>query len=73
MTNTKKLKRRIVEAGMSVNSVAEMIGISRASLSRRINNKGYFTVNEINELCEVLDINNKDTYFFWTNDSHFGF
>lgn len=64
MTNTKKLKGRIIEEGTTQGKLAEILGISRQALSLKINDKSDFTASEIAKLCEILKIDNKETYFF---------
>lgn len=64
MTDTNKLKAKIVESGLTQAKVAKMLGISCQSLSYKINNKVDFKATEINCLCRILDISNKDDYFF---------
>lgn len=64
MTDTNKLKAKIMESGLTQEKVAKMLGISCQSLSYKINNKIDFKATEINNLCRILDISNKDDYFF---------
>lgn len=64
MTNSLLLKAKIMENGLTIHKVAEMIGISHTSMSYKINNKRDFTVKEICALCETLKIDDKDIYFF---------
>lgn len=64
MTDTNKLKAKIVESGLTQAKVAKMLGISCQSLSYKINNKVDFKATEINNLCGILGILNKDDYFF---------
>lgn len=63
-TNTNLLRGRIVEKGYTQGNIAKIIGMSYQSFSRKINNKSHFTVTEITKLCNVLDITDKDSYFF---------
>lgn len=56
--NVNKLKGKIVENGLSISEVAEMIGIDRSSLYRKLNNKGEtLTIKEANYIVKVLKIN----------------
>ena len=64
MTNTNLLKAKMIEKGYTIDSLSKIIGISSTSLSYKINNKRQFTVKEIYNLCLVLDVSNKDIYFF---------
>lgn len=63
-TNTNLLKGRIAEKGLTQSKVAESIGITYQSFSDKLNNKSHFKVSEIIKLCKVLDISDKDKYFF---------
>lgn len=67
MTNTNKLNAKIMESGLTQAKVAKMLGISCQSLSYKINNGVDFKATEINHLCKILNISNKDDYFFWRN------
>jgi transcriptional regulator with XRE-family HTH domain len=49
-----KLKGAIVEAGLSMSSVADKIGISRAAFWKKIAGKSDFTEPEILEICRLL-------------------
>ena len=64
MTNSLLLKAKMVEKGLTIQKLAETIGISHTSMSYKINNKRDFTVKEICALCNVLEIDDKDLYFF---------
>lgn len=64
MTNTAKLKGKIVENGMTIHDVAKYIGISHAAMSQKINNHSEFKVSEIAKICSLLNIDDKDDIFF---------
>lgn len=64
ITATKLLKAKIVEKGLTYAKVAELLNISYQSLCYKINNKVEFKASEIEKLCEILDIDDKDAYFF---------
>lgn len=64
MTNTKLLKSKLVENGYTLATLADAVGISRTSMSYKINGKRDFTVKEIYSICSILNITDKDTYFF---------
>lgn len=61
-----KLKGKIVEKGMNVETVAERIGVDRSSLYRKLNNFEKITIGEANKLKEVLALSDEDanTIFF---------
>ncbi|MDS3836333.1 helix-turn-helix transcriptional regulator [Staphylococcus hominis] len=70
--NTKryqKLRNFIDESKYSHKEVADMIGITPARFSQKINkNKSNFTIDEASAICDVLDIS-MDDYFFNPNVS----
>lgn len=52
-----KFKGYLVEKNIKQKSVAEMLKISQATLSKRINGKGGdFTVQELEKICTSLKI-----------------
>lgn len=65
-TNTKKLKARIIEKNYTQAQVADFLKLSYQSFSYKLNNKVEFKASEIQLLCELLEIQNKDEYFFCT-------
>lgn len=64
MTATKKLKSKMVEAGITQAELAKILGISAQSMNYKINNKSEFKVSEIEAVADALKIGNKDEYFF---------
>ena len=66
-TNSNLLRGRIAEKGYTQKEVAQMIGITYQSFSDKINNKSNFKVSEIIKMCAILDIGDKDRYFFANN------
>jgi transcriptional regulator with XRE-family HTH domain len=65
----KKLNGRIREYYDTYGKFAEALGISRSSLSQKINGRVDFTQSEIMRAVELLEINlsNIGLYFFKTN------
>lgn len=61
-----KLKGKIREVAGTQENFANMIGISTVSLSLRLNNKAFWSQDEINKSCEVLAIPDTEVsaYFF---------
>lgn len=53
--DAKKLKARIVECGTTQEALADEIGISRATLRRRVNS-GKLQVVDIHKICEALNL-----------------
>lgn len=58
------LKAKITEMGETQKSVAEAIGISENSLSRKINGSREFRLSEVFNLCNFLRIENPKDIFF---------
>lgn len=64
MIATKELKKLIKQQGFTLGSVSERLGISRQSFSYKINNKLEFRPSEIEIMCDLLGVSDKDKYFF---------
>lgn len=66
MTDTNRLKAAITLKGMTAGDLAEKIGLSRQSLSYKINNLREFRVKEIQAIAEALDLTleEKERIFF---------
>ncbi len=64
--NYSKLKGKIREVCETQDRFAEMMGICKATLSAKINNKSEFTQPEILRAVEILHLNHDEitTYFF---------
>ena len=64
-----KLKGKIAEKESNQQKVAEEIGLSKTSISLKLNNKVYFTPDEMLKICDYLGIPEKDlsNYFFKQN------
>lgn len=56
--NANKLKAKIVEKGLNVAKTADLTGIHKSTLYRKINGFDRFTVNEAVQLKEVLGLTN---------------
>lgn len=67
--NTNKLRGKIVENGLNVGRLANILGIDRSTLYRKINSDGdTLTVSEANHICEVLDLTPDEAMsIFFTN------
>ncbi len=72
MTASKLLKARIIEMGYTYIVLAKELGISYQTLCNKINNKLEFKASEIEKLCVILKISDKDKYFFCLQNSHNG-
>lgn len=55
-----KLKAKIVERGMNVETLAEKIGVDRSSLYRKLNNFEKITIGEANRIKAVLELTNEE-------------
>ena len=70
MTDTKLLKEWIVRSGLKLTYIAQYMGLSRAGLYNKINNRRPFNQYEIDKLCQVLQIESvheKEAIFFAHN------
>lgn len=52
--NVRLLKGKMVEAGYTQRTLAEEMGISPQSLSRKMNQKRQFTLGEVLDICNLL-------------------
>lgn len=62
--NANALRGKMAEKGFTQAQVANKIGISTNSLSRKILGKREFTLSEVIRLCNVLEIDEPKTIFF---------
>ena len=61
MLNANKLNGKIIENGLDKTTVAEMMGIHRSTLHRKINNEGdKLSVKEANELVKILKLSSDE-------------
>lgn len=61
MLNANKLNGKIIENGLDKTTVAEMMGIHRSTLHRKINNEGdKLSVKEANELVKILKLSSEE-------------
>ena len=66
MTNTTEFRIALIRAKMTMEELANEIGISPASLSYKVNNRREFTSKEIKAISEVLGLplEDKEKIFF---------
>lgn len=58
MVNINKLKGKIVENGLTTEKLADLIGIDRSTLYRKINGNGEsFTIKEADLIVKKLNLN----------------
>lgn len=64
--NYSKLLGKIKECGLTQEQLAKEIGVNKATLSAKLNNKFNFNTDEMDAICEVLDISPEEigSYFF---------
>lgn len=64
--NYSKLKGRVTECFDTQENFANAMGMSRVSISQKLNNISYFSQYEIDKACELLSIDTTEipTYFF---------
>ena len=68
MTNTNLLRQKIEESGLKLQFIADKLGISRATLTAKINGTSEFNQTEIQTLCDLLNIKSlkeKNSIFFF--------
>lgn len=58
--NINKLKGKIVEKGINVETLAELIGIDRSSMYRKLNNFDKITIGEAGKIKIALDLSDED-------------
>ena len=61
--NANKITAQIVECGMTQGEVAQIIGISANSFSRKLLGKRDFLLSEVIALCSVLNFDNPEEIF----------
>lgn len=58
--NTQKLKAKIVENGMNVERLAELVEIDRSSMYRKLNNFEKITIGEAKKIKAVLGLSDEE-------------
>lgn len=58
--NINKLKSKIVEKGINVETLAELIGIDRSSMYRKLNNFEKITIGEANRIKTALELTDEE-------------
>lgn len=56
VVNVNKLKAKLVEREMNIETLAEKIGMDRATLYRRFSDGNKFTIGEAESICKELDL-----------------
>lgn len=60
ITSGNLLKSVIYKKGMTIKKVAEMLGITRISLSMKMSGKTQFSIEDIKKLRKILGLTNKE-------------
>ncbi len=55
-----KLKAKIVENGINVETLAEQIGVDRSSMYRKLNNFEKITIGEARKIKAALNLTNEE-------------
>lgn len=58
--NINKLKGKIVETGMNVETLALQIGVDRSSLYRKLNNGDKITIGEATRIKDALGLTTEE-------------
>ncbi len=58
--NLRKLRAKFVEQGVSVGTVAEILGIDRSTMYRKLNNFEKITIGEAKKLKELLSLTDEE-------------
>ena len=60
--NINKLKGKIVEQGLNIEQVADMIGVDRSTFYRKMNNADKITIGEAARIKDALMLSDSDAY-----------
>jgi len=71
-TNMQKLRGKIVEAGITQEALADMLGVDRSTFYRKVKTEGVtFTIAEVHKIVEVIQLSQQDAIeIFLSNKSH---
>lgn len=66
MVNTKKIKARLVELGLTQDDLARKMGLATCTINQKLNNIRPLKLSEANMIAKILDIDDVDfkSYFF---------
>lgn len=70
MVNINKLKGRIVEKGLSVELVAQSMGIDRSTLYRKMKDQSgeSFTISDVRSISRILNLSAQDVTDIFFNE-----
>lgn len=60
MTDTRKLKSKIVASGLTQLQIAKAIGMSGSAFNNRLHNKTEFKTGEIGKICSLFGIETEE-------------
>lgn len=61
MVNVNKLKGKIVECGLNISKLADLIGIDKATLYRKIGDEGQkITIKEVDSISKELNLSKEE-------------
>lgn len=63
MVNTKLAKEIVKQSGKKYKYIAQIMGITPYSLSKKLNNTTSMTTSEVNLFCEAVGINDEKIMF----------
>ena len=66
MINSKKIKGRLVELGMTQKDISSYLGISQPTVNQKINNTRPMGLDEAEKIADLLQISSEEfkEYFF---------
>ena len=69
MTNAKEFKVALMRNGITMTQLSEMVHITLATLSRKVNNLSEFTVSEVKTISDILNlsVDDRERIFFANN------
>lgn len=65
--NLRKLRAKFVEQGVNVETMAEILGIDRSTMYRKLNNFEKITIGEAKRLKEVLSLTDEEASEIFLN------
>lgn len=61
MLNINKLKGKIVERGMNVGDLAELLGVNKSTVYRKLQNEGQtLTIAQVDAIANVLELTGEE-------------
>ena len=67
MTDTNRLKGKIIQKGLTSTQLAEKLNMSKATFSMKVNNKIKFSQNDIKNIVDILNLNDDEIRLFFLN------